>query len=200
MEMRHAQPYRPLASWQAEALRAIHQQHDLPGLVNSGKILHYGCGGGYAIAKVPQAMGYERDAKFMAQHAALGVKTASAIDKLQGVFDIVFCHERATSQAALQELLPDMGKFLHRNSTLLLAIGKDNPCWKDSKNAIKDTVAPILAGHGYKLVQIQEQYVPKYRQALIFYRIFGMGFYNKILTLLGWLKNDKRYVIKAIPA
>ena len=55
-----------------------------------------------------------------------------------------------------------------------------------------------LTQYDYRVVRVEEQYFTDFKPILAFYRWFGMGFYFKIITLLGKLKKDKRFIVKAI--
>ncbi len=189
---------RPLSSWKQDALCSLHRRLDLGNLVNSGTILHYGCGAGYAIQRLPHAVGYEPNPKQAQQGKTYGANIYLSETKLKDGYDIVFCHERMADQQDLPKILSKLRMYMHHNSTLVLSIGKHNPHFTASRKHLEQSAGRVLATYGYKLVSVNEQYSANSKQALVFYRLFGMGFYHKIITLLGKLKKEKRFIIKAI--
>lgn len=199
MEMSQLNLANPLSSWELKALSQIHRQMDLSNMANSGRILHYGCGNGYAIMGLPNAVGYEADTR----KAQYGIEKGANIfwnkEKLQQQFDIIFCHEKALKEESLHTILPKITPYTHRNSVVLLAFDKNQKLGMLFKDQLKKEVEGILSANNYKLVEITEQYAPNYQKMLIFYRIFGRSFYHKILNLLGRIKGEKRWIVKAIP-
>lgn len=198
MEMSKLPVSQALPSWKKEALCSIHRRLDLGNLVNSGTILHYGCGAGYAIHQLPHAVGFEPNVRKAQQGVIDGSNVFISEDHLHGGFDIIFCHERIVEHSDLSKVIERLGKYQHRHSTVLLAIGKKNPHFSSSRKAVEAEAIKILRKYNYRVVSVEEQYLANYKPMLGFYRWFGMGFYNKIITLLGRLKNDKRFIIKAV--
>lgn len=198
MEMSQLNITQHLNSWELKAISEVHRHMDLAGVSNSGRILHYGCGNGYAIMDLPNAVGYEADARKAQYGISNGANIFWEKEKLQDSFDIVFCDEKALNDSGLNAILPQLGQFMHRNSLLILALSPKEALWEISKSKLEKEIKPILNESNYRLIDITEQYVTDYRQMLIFYRIFGKSFYHKILNLLGRLKGKKRWIVRAV--
>jgi hypothetical protein len=201
--MQEVKLYSNIESKELKWLDAWHRHLELGALVQSGRILHYGCGIGHTIKGLSNAVGYEKNPFLAEKCRERGISAVSQDGELsEHAFDIILCSERALQWdgvfSGITPLLQRVRKLIHKNGTLLLTLENNflqeqgymaNDCYK---------LKEVLQQNGFEMVEITP--IPHIftGKALTFSSKISVDIYLKMITLLSKLSGKSRWLVKAV--
>lgn len=173
-------------------------------LANQGSILEYGCGEGLNIYGLSHAIGYEEEQVRIQYCKRRQISVVHDLSLLKGrTFDVVLCAYHLTTTPQPLQLLQTLTAFMHQHSKLVLILhhqpadhGKGISRYFSPTHP--EQVGKLLEQVGLKIVHHERRHTAGLTKLWPWARWIGLGGYDKLTTLAGYLLGRSEWLIHAV--